>query len=173
MMKTLRPHDLSLSAVNLRNLWLRSNAAIFKNKFEHPSKLIHKSLKQLDEFRRAQIVTRNDSQQRQTLTTQSPPHWTRPPNSYAKVNWDTALDRNGKLTGFGGIIIRDSAGEVLVSAGILKIQLSPCPHPNKWVWFEEKHGKFTIKSAYRAIQKSTRRSQGDCSNSASLNPLWK
>lgn len=61
----------------------------------------------------------------------------------------------------------------LVSTAILKIHLSLYPRPNTWVWFEEKHEKFIIKSAYLAIQKSRRRSRGDCSNLANLNLLCK
>lgn len=46
----------------------------------------------------------------------------------------------------------------LVAAAILRIN----PRPGKWMWAEDKQGKFSIKNAYKAIQTSKQGSQGDC-----------
>lgn len=61
----------------------------------------------------------------------------------------------------------------LVATSILKISLSLEPHVDKWIWKEEKSGKFSVKSAYFLIHSTMVLPLGETSSSHTLLSVWK
>ncbi|XP_042944657.1 uncharacterized protein LOC122278542 [Carya illinoinensis] len=61
----------------------------------------------------------------------------------------------------------------IIAEKILKIVICPEGYEDRWMWSEERSGEFSVRSAYKLLQKGLYDAVGQSSNSSSLNSLWK
>lgn len=61
----------------------------------------------------------------------------------------------------------------LVAETIRKIPLNLTPQEDRWVWREKRNGRYSVRSAYRLIHKTSYLSNGESSNVQELHGLCK
>lgn len=62
----------------------------------------------------------------------------------------------------------------LVASSILKIPLSPTTsYANKWIWNEEKNGRFSVRNAYQLIQRNLLVVSCECSTYRNPTHFWR
>jgi hypothetical protein len=78
-----------LMAVTARQIWLRRNAWIFEQRFEHPNVVFNETTKSWQEFRRCNLKVLDSTQpvERPEEENSKQSRWLPPPNGVIKVNW--------------------------------------------------------------------------------------
>ncbi|XP_042939615.1 uncharacterized protein LOC122274667 [Carya illinoinensis] len=61
----------------------------------------------------------------------------------------------------------------IIAEKILKIVICPEGYEDRWMWTEKRSGEFSVRSAYKLLQKGIYDAEGQSSNSSSLNSLWR
>ncbi|XP_042983222.1 uncharacterized protein LOC122312632 [Carya illinoinensis] len=120
MTKALNDSELQEFVMVARQLWLRRNSIIFKNKFLPPNCLLREASLRLQLLKEDEdkIQTQKEGQQ----TKNSAEKWQSPPANWFKVNWDEAIDKTKCMIGIG-IVLRDEKGQIISTMRHKKMQL--------------------------------------------------
>jgi ribonuclease HI len=101
--------EIQLAVLVARQIWNRRNSMVFSRKFTSPKVLVRTATDQLGAFMSANQHVRAQSSGNRR---EPQPQWTKPPQGFAKVNWDAAVDSNRKRIGLG-VIVRNHEGDAL------------------------------------------------------------
>jgi ribonuclease HI len=103
--------ELDLMATTARRIWLRRNAWIFEQRFEHPDIVYNEAMKAWMAFKRCNMIDHEvfSKVERNDENRNRPNKWSPPPAGVLKVNWDASINVAKDWVGLG-IIARDSNG---------------------------------------------------------------
>jgi hypothetical protein len=103
--------ELELMATTARRIWLRRNAWIFEQRFEHPDVVYSEAMKAWLAFKRCNMIDHEMSlkgeRNKENSSRQS--SWSPPSDGVIKVNWDASINVVKDWVGLG-TIARDSKG---------------------------------------------------------------
>jgi hypothetical protein len=109
-MERSSPGELDLMSMVARRIWLRRNAVVFEERFDHSNVVYARAISTLDDFTRCNSKEEDSATQGPNFQQQSrPTSWSPPPNGLVKVNWDATLNVERGWIGLG-VIARDSEG---------------------------------------------------------------
>lgn len=111
MVQSLSTEDLELSAIVLRNIWLRRNKFIFESLFNSPANIFKQAETIRAEFKEANCIEDKNGDP----AIREVEKWKKPSEGMIKVNWDAAFMNDSKRMG-AGIVCRDQEGDLLFSA---------------------------------------------------------
>ncbi|KAF5445799.1 hypothetical protein F2P56_034822 [Juglans regia] len=113
MSQSLSMEELDLSAIVLRNIWLRRNMFIFESCFNSPASIFQQA-----EMTRIEYMTANNTEcPGRNIVERREVRWKKPREGVTKINWDAAFLKSSKRMGIG-IVFRDQEGDILLSACI-------------------------------------------------------
>jgi hypothetical protein len=86
--------EMEIMAVTSRHIWLRRNAWIFDQHFEHPNVVFSEATKSWQDFKRCNLKTHESFQPMERTKDESSKqsNWTPPPAGIIKVNWDASIN---------------------------------------------------------------------------------
>jgi hypothetical protein len=101
--------EVKLGVIVARQIWHRRNQVVFGGKFTSPKEILTTAQSQLESVCEAEqhLLTK-----RRLIRTPEVAIWQKPPMGICKLNWDAAVDSQGRRIGIGAIV-RDHNGEVL------------------------------------------------------------
>ncbi|XP_062170524.1 uncharacterized protein LOC133876257 [Alnus glutinosa] len=107
-MERCTKEELELMAVTARRIWLRRNAWVFEQRFDHPNAVFIEATKSLREFKSCNVHGQEKMlpARRNEALNSKQPIWIPPPDGVIKVNWDASLNVAKNWVGLG-IIARD------------------------------------------------------------------
>ncbi|XP_042969053.1 uncharacterized protein LOC122301732 [Carya illinoinensis] len=120
MIKVLNDSEMQEFVMVARQLWLRRNSFIYKNKFLPPNCLLRETSLRLQLLKEEEdkIQTQKEGQQTKNLAEK----WQSPPANWFKVNWDGAVDKTKCMIGIG-VVVRDEKGQIIATMRHKKMQL--------------------------------------------------
>jgi len=103
--------ELELMATTARRIWLRRNAWIFEQRFEHPDVVYSEAMKAWLAFKRCNMIDHEMSLkgERNEENSSRQSSWSPPSDGVIKVNWDASINVVKDWVGLG-TIARDSKG---------------------------------------------------------------
>ena len=102
-------------AMTARNIWFRRNEWVHDGRFTHPTELVLRTSRQLEDFKEAN--RRGDENSRESPV--SSQVWEKPAEGFFKVNSDAAMDKEKGRMGLR-VIIRDHLGNVRAARSITR-----------------------------------------------------